>query len=117
MLETADKAEGLIDRDNTASSVWADTAYRSRTNNAFLAKIGKVSRIHHKKPQSRPMPKRTARSNAQKSAVRARIEHVFAKLQECACRTVPVLADGRLAGIVTLDNVGEFLSIRAAMRK
>jgi hypothetical protein len=28
---------GLIDRNNTASDVWADTAYRSQANEAFLA--------------------------------------------------------------------------------
>ena len=45
------------------------------------------------------------------------IEPVFARFQECACRTIPVLADGRLAGLVTMDNVGEFLSIQAALKK
>lgn len=71
--------EGLVDRDNTASQVWADTAYRSKTNEAFLMGCGKVSQIHHKKPKGRAMPRRTARSNARKSAVRAKIEHVFAE--------------------------------------
>lgn len=70
--------EGLIDRKNTAASVWADTAYRSQANKDYLDKYGKVSRIHRKKPRGKPMPKRTARANAKKSAVRARVEHVFA---------------------------------------
>ena len=48
--------EGLIDRTNTASSVWEDTAYRSATNEAFLASIGKTSQTHRKKPKDRPMP-------------------------------------------------------------
>jgi hypothetical protein len=43
--------EALIDPANTASDVWADTAYRSATNERFLDKAGKVSRIHHKKPR------------------------------------------------------------------
>ncbi len=43
------------------------------------------------------------------------MEPVFQRLQRCACHTVPVFADGRLAGLVTMDNVGEFLSIRAAL--
>ena len=38
-----------------------------------------VSRIHRKKPADRPMPARTARANAKKSAVRAHVEHVFAE--------------------------------------
>jgi IS5 family transposase len=70
---------GLLDKGNTGSRVWADTAYRSAKNEAHLAANGFTSRIHRKKPQGRPMPKRTARANAAKSAVRAHVEHVFAR--------------------------------------
>ena len=56
--------EGLIDPNNTASDVWADSAYRSAENERFLARLGKVSRIHHRKPKGRPMAKHTARANA-----------------------------------------------------
>lgn len=45
------------------------------------------------------------------------IEPVFLRLQECACRTIPVLLGERLAGLVTMDNVGEFLRIQSALRK
>jgi transposase, IS5 family len=68
----------LVRTDNTASDVWADTAYRSRANEAWLASRGRVWRLHQKKPKGRPMAKRTRRANARKSAVRVRIEHVFA---------------------------------------
>ena len=40
-----------------------------------------VSHVHRKKLARRPMPARTARANAKKSAVRAHIEHVFADLK------------------------------------
>ena len=70
---------GLLDPGNTASGVWADTAYRSRTNEDLLRQRMLVSHIHRRKPQRRPMPIRTARANARKSAVRAHIEHVFAE--------------------------------------
>ena len=30
--------------------------------------------------------------------------------------TLPVLSDGRLSGVLTLDNVGEFVMIEAALR-
>jgi IS5 family transposase len=68
----------LLDPDNTASGVWADTSYRSAKNEAMLAGRGLVSRIHRKKPKGRPMAERTRRANAKKSAVRAAVEHVFA---------------------------------------
>jgi transposase, IS5 family len=69
----------LIDRNNTASDVWADTAYRSKANETFLAGRLLRSQIHRRKPKGKPMPRRTARANARKSAVRAAVEHVFAR--------------------------------------
>ena len=72
------RLEEVLDADNTASDVWADTAYRSAKNEAMLAGRGLVSRIHRKKPKGRPMPERTRRANARKSMVRSRVEHVFA---------------------------------------
>jgi hypothetical protein len=64
---------------NTASDVWADTAYRSAKNETLLANRGLVSRIHRKKPKGRPMAARTRRANARKSAIRSAVEHVFAR--------------------------------------
>ncbi len=72
------RLEDVLDRANTASDVWADTAYRSAKNEAMLARRGFVSRIHRKKPQGKPMPERTRVANAQKSKVRSAVEHVFA---------------------------------------
>ena len=68
----------VLDDDNTASDVWADTAYRSAKNEEMLAERGLVSRIHRKKPKGKPMPDRTRIANAQKSKVRSKVEHVFA---------------------------------------
>lgn len=67
-----------LDKTNTAGAVWADTAYRSKANEAFLEANGFVSRIHRKKPPGRPMSPTTRRANALKSMVRSRVEHVFA---------------------------------------
>jgi transposase, IS5 family len=69
----------LIDTDNTAGKVWADTAYRSKANERFLAGRLMRSQIHQKKPRGRPMPRRSAHANARKSAVRSAVEHVFAR--------------------------------------
>ena len=45
----------VLTKDNTASDVWADSAYRSKKNEAFLDKNGFTSRIHQKKPKGKPM--------------------------------------------------------------
>jgi transposase, IS5 family len=76
--EGARLREGLLDKTNTASAVWADTAYRSKVNEEFLTKNGFVSRIHRKKPTGRPMPEAMRYTNALKSKVRSCVEHVFA---------------------------------------
>jgi IS5 family transposase len=58
---------GLLDKTNTGSSVWADTAYRSAKNEAHLEANGFRSRIHHKKPQGKPMPKHVSRATTPRS--------------------------------------------------
>jgi IS5 family transposase len=70
--------EGLLDQGNATSDAWADTAYRSKANEAFMEKQGFVSKIHRKKPPFQPMPPYIRRSNSGKSAIHFRIEHVFA---------------------------------------
>ena len=80
--EGARLREGLLDKTNTASSVWADTAYRSAANEAFMEKNGFVSRVHRKKPKGKPMPDTVRRANAEKSKVRSRVEHVFAEQKD-----------------------------------
>lgn len=67
---------------HTASADWADTAYRSKANEDHLADRGKRSRIHRRKPPGKPMPKRTARANARKSAVRTTVEPVLARQKQ-----------------------------------
>jgi Zn-dependent protease/predicted transcriptional regulator len=43
-------------------------------------------------------------------------EDAIARLSDCRCHTLPVLSDGRLCGVLTLDNIGEFVMIEAAVR-
>ena len=44
------------------------------------------------------------------------LETAFARLQACQCQTAPVTHAGQLIGLLTQDNVGEFLMIQAATR-
>jgi transposase, IS5 family len=69
---------GLVDKTNTASDVWADTAYRSKANETYLVDHGLRSRLHRKNPRGKPTPKRTAQANGRKSKVRAQRGLVFA---------------------------------------
>lgn len=71
----------VLNRSNTGSTVWADTAYRSKKNEAWLEKNGYVSDIHHKKPKGRPMSEAMSRANGRRSKIRAHVEHPFARLK------------------------------------
>ena len=85
--------------------MWADTAYRSKANEAYLERLGKVSRIHHKKPRGRPMPKPLARGNAARSRVRARVEHVFAEQKERMGLFIRTISIKRAEAMITLANM------------
>ncbi|WP_264785638.1 IS5 family transposase, partial [Gluconobacter cerinus] len=79
--------EGLLDKTNTASSVWAepvrlpsirsidgimaerDTAYRSKANKDSIEKKGFVSKVIEKSRISMPMPRHIQKSNAGKSVI------------------------------------------------
>jgi transposase, IS5 family len=69
--------DGVIDDDNTASDVWADSAYRSAEMEAKLAAKGLKSRIHRKAHRNRPLSAREKQGNQTRSRIRARVEHVF----------------------------------------
>ena len=82
---------GLLDPTNTGSGVWADSAYRSKRNEAFLARHGFTSHVHRRKPAGKPMPEHIRRGNATKSKHRAPIEHVYAvqkHMMDMAVRTI-----------------------------
>ena len=97
--------EGLIDADNTASDVWADSAYRSAENERFLEKAGKTSRIHRRKPKGKPMPVATRKANATKSAVRSCVEHVFARQKGPMGMVIRTIGIARARATITLANM------------
>ena len=67
--------------------------------------IGKVSRIHRRKPPGRPMPRHTARANAAKSSVRARVEHPFAHQKGVMGLVIRTIGIARARATVTLANM------------
>lgn len=45
------------------------------------------------------------------------LEPAFSRLQECKCHIFPVMQDDRLVGLLTTENVGEFMMIQSAIRQ
>ena len=95
----------MLDRDNTASEVWADTAYRSAANLALLERRGLRRQFQRKKPRAKPMPAHLVRGNATRARVRSRVEHAFAA-QKCrlglVVRTVGIVRARLKIGLANL---------------
>ncbi|MFD1111332.1 transposase, partial [Pseudoroseomonas ludipueritiae] len=59
----------LLDPGNTASRVWADTAYRTKRN---------LEVLQFRRPPRRGLSEQQAKANAARARIRSGIEHVFA---------------------------------------
>jgi Zn-dependent protease len=44
------------------------------------------------------------------------LEHALARLDQCSCPALPVVRNGDVVGILTPENIGEFVMIRSALR-
>ena len=76
-VHDSQKLGDVLDPANTASGVWADSAYRSAEIEAALAERGLTSHIHRRGTRNKPLTKRQEAANKVRSKVRARVEHVF----------------------------------------
>jgi transposase, IS5 family len=95
----------VVTTNNTASDVWADTAYRSKTNEAWLKANGRVSRIHRKKPRGKPSSEALRAANRVKSKIRARVEHVFAQQKAHMALFIRTIGIKRAEAKITLVNL------------
>jgi IS5 family transposase len=76
-VHDSQKLEDVLDASNTASDVWADSAYRSQEIEKKLAERGLKSRIHRRAYRNRQLSEAQQAANKMRSKVRARVEHVF----------------------------------------
>jgi len=98
--------DDVLDDDNTASDVWADSAYRSAEIEEKLEDRGLKSRIHRKAHRNRPLSKREQQGNKTRSKVRARVEHVFgAQTNDMGGTLVRSIGIARAKGRIGLKNL------------
>ena len=76
-VHDSQKLDDVLDANNTASGVWADSAYRSQETEEKLAARGMTSHIHRRGSRNKPLTARQEAANKTRSKVRARVEHVF----------------------------------------
>lgn len=106
---------GLLDKSNTASGVWADSAYRSKKNEAFMSRHGFVSDVHHRKPKGKPMPKHIQRGKNTRSKHRAPVEHVFAVQKHMMALTIRTIGIARAKTKIGMANIA--YNIRRLVQK
>ena len=96
---------GLLDRGNTGSEVWADTAYRSRKNETRIARAGLTSKIHFRRSPGKPLPAHHERANAARSKVRAHVEHPFAEQKDRMGLFVRTIGIARATARIGMANL------------
>ena len=95
----------ILTTDNTSSDVWADSAYRSKANEAWLSSKMLRSQVHRRKPRGKPMSEATSRANGKKSSIRARVEHVFAHQKNRYGLFIRTIGLARAEAKLTLANI------------
>ena len=105
-VHDSQKFDDVLDPDNTASSVWADSAYRSAGIEEKLAERGMKSHIHRRGSRGKPLTPRQEAANKTRSKVRARVEHVFGNQQGSMggkfVRTIGIVRAGVKIGMQNL---------------
>lgn len=96
---------GLLDRTNTATAVWADTAYRSRKNEKHVARAGLVSRIHFRRAPGKPLRPQHQRANAARSKVRSHVEHPFAEQKGRMGLSIRTIGIARATAKIGMANI------------
>jgi IS5 family transposase len=95
----------VLDPTNTASAVWADTAYRSKASLALLERRGLTAELQRPKPRGRPMPPNIRRANAARATIRSAVEHVFAAQKSRRKLVIRTIGLARARAKLALANI------------
>ncbi|MGY0782727.1 transposase [Azospirillum argentinense] len=93
----------LLNPDTFDSRVWADSAYRSKANEAAIAAAGRRSMMHFRKPKGRPMLEPHQHANRTRSAVRSAV--VFADQKARMGLFIRTIGLGRATVKIGLANL------------
>jgi len=96
----------LLEPGDRGQSIHGDSAYRSEDIETMLKRRKMKSRIHEKGYRNHPLTKRQKEGNRRKSRTRARIEHVFAFMENTMkVSRLRSIGKQRIEGIIGLINL------------
>lgn len=96
----------LLDFNNSADQVWADSAYRSEVIETVLDLLNYESQIHERGYRNHPLTEQQQESNREKSQIRVQVEHVFGSwVMELGGKLVRCVGQQRVAAWIGLKNL------------
>jgi IS5 family transposase len=104
-VHDSQELENLLDKDNTGSGVWADSAYRSAAIEKQLKKRGLRSHVHKKAHRNKVLSNFQNLRNTEKSRIRARVEHIFGWLENRTGSLIKCIGQLRAATRIGLMNL------------
>lgn len=112
--------DAVLEPDNSAADVWADSAYRSAETEERLARAGFRSRIHRRARRGHPMSAHEKVGNTTRSKIRARVEHIFGHMVNSMggklVRTIGLARARTKIGMQNLTyNMKRFVFLRRAL--
>jgi transposase, IS5 family len=95
----------LFDPDNTGKALWADSAYKSEVIDKKLKRRRLKNNINSKGYRNHPLSAFQQVMNKKRSSIRARVEHVNARLDSMIGRWIHCIGRLRAAGKIGLTNL------------
>lgn len=92
-VHDSQKAEELLDENNSNRDVYGDSAYCSEEFQEKLENCGLRDRLNRKGQRNKPLSKKQKQSNRTKSRTRCRVEHIFGAMKQ-RCGSVLVRTIG-----------------------
>lgn len=94
--------ENVFDPANTSGDVYADRGYPSKAREAWLKREGYRSQIQRKGQKNKPLSECQQRRNHRISKSRARVEHVFAGIEQMGGKMVRTIGQARANFAMTM---------------
>lgn len=95
----------LFDSDNTGKALWADSAYKSEEIDKKLKRLRLRNNINRKGYRNRPLSLFQQMMNRKRSSIRARIEHVYGRLDCMIGRWIRCIGRLRATAKIGLANL------------
>ena len=94
--------DNVFDTGNTSKDVYADRGYPSKDREAWLKENGYRNQIQRKGSSSKPLSKCQQRRNHRIAKTRARVEHIFAAIEQMGGKAIRTIGQSRANFAMTM---------------